>query len=250
MRYFEYSKDVELLNPSRLRSQTRHWFVFFWNEGESPKIESEPCPHISVPIQVFDRWARHCNTTATNRHVTHSNTSYFNLEPWDWILFSWECSYWLWSPHGSSSLPQPVSAIGEDEHAHRGRQHGPLHLHPDGPHPHGPGDQTGVWWGTKWEPGSPTRPCSCCQSGSVTYWKMANCPIEALWIPLISLWVWFTHLMKLGFRKKWKNHVQTVLLSDGIWAVVWTALEHKLIWINVAFGDARTTRPERRYTAH
>lgn len=38
-----------------------------------------------------------------------------------------------------------VSALGEDEHAHRGRQHGPLHLHPDGPDPHGPGDQTGIW---------------------------------------------------------------------------------------------------------
>lgn len=42
-----------------------------------------------------------------------------------------------------------LSAIGEDEHAHRRRQHGALHLHAHGPDSHGPGDQTGIWWETK-----------------------------------------------------------------------------------------------------
>lgn len=36
------------------------------------------------------------------------------------------------------------SASGEDEHAHRWWQHGPLHLHAHGSNPHCTGDQTGL----------------------------------------------------------------------------------------------------------
>lgn len=70
------------------------------------------------------------------RHLTNSSS------------FVWD-SDWLFLVHGPSSLLQSISAIGEDEHAYCRWQHGPLHLHPDGPDSHRLEHQTGIWWDTE-----------------------------------------------------------------------------------------------------